>query len=558
MPRVTHDEGLPRREEFGNREIPGPWYQFGVDVLDAMQLEQHPETQLRNSSRPFTLPEPSDWFQVRKPDSEDGLCRTISTDDADVHPTSPGPCCSTSSPSSGNDPNSDDTKLSLFLTEEELRESREQEQCQAVIIKAQEKYISNLDIIIGKEREISQVLGAKLYDLFIAVTQNQQHELDRVQKRLLDFQADAEDYLLSHEWRDLQEKLHNLNRKLDGYIKLTTPQSITAGTQTDELALFLSGLYGDLPKMWKDLRKLKRDIEEEKAKDDETTPESAEHAPERPADEYTKLEDAVDSVDMVDQPSVTDILDRYYEFSRFHRERMVARQGKLQKLLDLTSTELGRLQADLAYEEGRTANMKTRMTFWLDDLDGSKIKSPTALMENLDMKLLALKCGADELQKIADVVQSIPSYFHMIDIQSLTTQALTYPEAGTSEEAAKSPAVPQDYVGATGERENTLYIAELEAKLKEKQANEKAWAAHFESLHQRSHETKAELQKELDSVELTNTELRNVVRTVAGKLFEHRERLWGLSKPARQMGEELISTLEKLEVTCDEPLIYSD
>ncbi|KAJ8108517.1 hypothetical protein ONZ43_g6400 [Nemania bipapillata] len=387
------------------------------------------------------------------------------------------------------------------------------------------------------------------------ITQNQQNELDRVQRRLLDLQIDAEDCLLGHEWRDLQERFHNLNRKLDGYIKLTTPQSISAGTQTDELTLFLRGLLGDLPKLWKGLRKLKRDIEDERARDAEDKSAGQESRPERIADEHMEQQDA-NITDASSQPSVTDILDRYYEFSRFHRERMVMRQEKLQVLLNLTSTELSRLQADLAYEEGRTANMKTRMRFWSDDLSASKVKSPTMLMENLDMKLSVLKCGSEELEQIAQVIQNLPSDLHMIDLHTPEAdQASTSSEAATPKELSIALGT-QDCASSTGQREDKLYISELEARLQEKQANEKAWAAHFENLHQRENETKAALQKRLDSVELGNAELQKVVRTVTGKLFEHRERLWSLSTPARKMGEELIAALEQLEITCDEPSIY--
>ncbi|KAI1126544.1 hypothetical protein F5Y10DRAFT_210365 [Nemania abortiva] len=549
MIHVPYDEESPQREE-DNIEVSSRWSEFRIDTMSVMEAEHHCRNQPRGSPQYCTIHDPSDWVPVGSPDSEDDICRTPLTDVESVRPTSPA----SRSPYS-DDPNRDEKKLAL--AEADLRDSREQGQCQALVIKAQEKYISNLDTIANKERKISQSLGAKLSDLFIMVTQNQQHELDRVQRRLLDLQTDAEDCLLGHEWRDLQEKLHNLNRKLDGYIKLTTPQSISAGTQTDELTLFLSSLLGELPKMSKELRKLKRDIEEEKARYAEDDLQSQESAPERVTSETTTRED-VDSASATDQPSVTDILDRYYEFSRIHRERMVMRQQKLQSLLDLISTELGRLQADLAYEEGRTGNMKTRMMFWGDDLDASKVKSPNALMENLEMKLSTLESGSKELEQIAKIVQNLPSHFHMIDIHIPEEEKASTDSETSAVKGANKSLGAQDHASVAGQREDTMYIVELEAKLKEKQANEKAWAAHFENLHQRESEAKAALQKQLDAIELGNAELRKVVKTVAGKLFEHRERLWGLSKPARQIGEELISTLEQLEITCDEPLVYCE
>ncbi|KAI0107008.1 hypothetical protein GGR51DRAFT_517075 [Nemania sp. FL0031] len=559
MSQVPEDGGLPKLEDAERRDVSSlrPGY-----LQYLLELDPDYYDYIMHSPQAITPHDASDWIPVRKPESEDGFCRTLSTDDADDHqelpelsiPSSPPP---PSPPPSSHDPNRDDMRH--FLAEEELRVLREEEQCQAVIIKAQEKYISNLDIIMDKEREISQVLGAKLYDLFVVVTQDKQQELDRMQRRLLDSQVDAESYLLSHEWRDLQEKLHNLNDKFDVYIKLTTPQSISAGTQTDELTLFLGTLFGDLSKMWMDLRKLKRDIDEAKAKDSEAMPEGDECALGRTADQNTKHEDA-GSANASDQTSITNILNHYYEFSRFFRVRMAYRQAKLQKLLDLTSTELGRLQADLAYEEGRTANMITRMMFWEDNLDESKIKSPAGLIEKLDRKRLSLQCGSKELQRIAHIMGTLPLHFNMIDIHPLEEEASMDLEAVISKEVIKSPsaAAAKKCTSVENQREDKSYITELEAMLKVMQADEEALASHLKSLHLRARETKAELQKELDSVNLTNRELREAVDTVAGKLFEHRERRWDLSVPTRQMGEELISTLEKLNIGWDEPLIHSD
>ncbi|TGJ81333.1 hypothetical protein E0Z10_g7448 [Xylaria hypoxylon] len=491
-----------------------------------------------------TMPcDPSGWVPVRSPDSEDDWCLTPSVE-GKIYPASP--VSSHSAPSPSNDQNSDSMKLAV--AGEDLKEARAREQYQALYIEVQEKHISNLQSIIDKQRGISDSLETKLFDSFVVMTRNQQYELDKVQKRLLDLQNDAEEWLLGHEWRNLQQKLHDLNHKLDGYIKSSTPQTISTGEQTDELTLFMNSLLGDLPKMWNGLEKLERDIEEEKDRD------AGECGTECTIEDHTSRED-VNNADMPTHPSVTDILDRYYVFSRLQRERMITRKEKLQVLLDEFSTELGRLQADLAYEEGRTANMRTRMTFWEDDLGASKVEYPDALLDNLEMKQTALKCGSQELEKIAGIIQELPSHFHMIDIRAPgEDQTSTHPETSTRE--AKQVSGTRKRAEVAGQREDTLYIAELEAKLKEKQANEKAWAAHLENLHQREMKARTALQKGIDSTELRNAKLQKVVQVVAGKLFEHRERLWGLSTPARKMGEELISTLEQLEISCDEPLIY--
>ncbi|RWA09459.1 hypothetical protein EKO27_g5628 [Xylaria grammica] len=653
----------------------------------------------KEPAQTFTMSlEPSGWVPVNSSDSEGEWCYTPSVGDtvdpaplASHHPVSP--------PS--NSPNNDLKRLTT--SNEDLKEARAQvlEQYQG-LIEAQGERISNLQSIIDNKKDMMNSLEAKLFDSFVVMTQSQQHELDRLQKRLLDLQTDAEEWLLGHEWRGLQQKLHTLNYKLDGYIKSSTLQAISTGEQTDELTLFMNSLLGDLPKMWNGLEKLERDIEEEKVGDTVNKQDSSERVAKHTTDSHTSRED-VDSANTPTQPSVTDVLNRYYEFSRLQRERMITRKEKLQSLLDEVSAELSRLQADLAYEEGRTASMRTRMMFWEDDLGASKVVCPVTLLENLEMKQMALKKGSQELEKIAGIIQELPSHFHMIEIRApgedrasclaatKTETGLALSEDGSSEnykhrhssgheppmrggikpssfsekdhtrlessetesistanhdmrledihdpelrqltttlysimstgnskvpvkacqvalerngwrfwDAAKflidkrkdrvtspikssfsqddrsltpSPTTlsshpatstkkvkqaseKQAHTRVSGRREDTLYIAELEAKLKEKQDNEKAWASLLERLQRREKEAKTALQKRIDSTELGNAKLRKAVQVVAGRLFEHRERLWGLSTPAREMGEELISTLEQLEISCEEPLIY--
>ncbi|KAI1300803.1 hypothetical protein F5Y03DRAFT_224303 [Xylaria venustula] len=435
---------------------------------------------------------------------------------------------------------------------------RSQEHLNAYI-QVQERTITYLTNMFSHQQEISGALGVKLYDLFMVMTQSQQCELDKLQKRLLDLQTAAEEWLLGQEWRDLQHKLHDLNRKLDGYIKTSTQEAISTGNITDELTLFMSGLLGDVLRMWKGLETLERDIEEEKFRDAVSKLGSSEPSIEGPTSGRANQEDDK-SINTFIRPSVTDILDRYYEFSRLQRERMATRKEKLQALFDNISTELGRLQADLTYEEGRTANMKTRMTFWGDALEASKVKCPATLIENLETKQSALKRGSQELEEIAMLIQDLPSSFHMIDIRGLgedqaSTSMPTQPES-SSTGAKQGSGTVGNRSSVAGHKEDALYIAELEAKLAEKQANEAAWATHFEDLQKREKEAKAALQKRLDAAELGNADMRKVVKIVAGKLFEHRERLWDLSTPARKLGEELIKTLEQLNIPCDKSLIY--
>ncbi|RYC65272.1 hypothetical protein CHU98_g920 [Xylaria longipes] len=524
MSQVPRDEEQSPREE---ANLFGRWSNLANTMLSVMNSDNH-----------------SDWVPVRSSDSGDDWCRTPSTED-EVYSASPESYYSTLA----NDPSPN--AIWLAEAEAELENAREWERTQTLVIQTQEKRIFDLIISIDKERKVSKSLGGKLSDLFVVVTQNQQRELDKVQRRLLYLQIGAENCCFGQSWRDLQQKLHDLNHKLDGYISLSSPKAILAGTQTDELTLFLGGLLGDLPKMRKEVERLGRDIEESKAIDAENKLQDDKPGCEHATQEHTRRKDT-DSADLLAPFSVADILDRYYGFSRWSREMMERRKEKLQGLINKTSTELSRLQADLAYEQGRTANMITRMKFWGDGLGESKVECPSTVLENLGMKQFALLRGSDELEQIVGDIQALPSRFHIIDIRGPEEY-----KTSTHPESAYNPA--REASGGSGcavtaaRREDAMYIAELEAKLKEKQANEQAWAAHFESLHRRENETKAALKKQLDCIELKNQELQNVVTIVTGKLFQRRERLWDLSTTARQLGEELISTLEQLGIPCDNP-----
>ncbi|KAI1159569.1 hypothetical protein F5B18DRAFT_636329 [Nemania serpens] len=416
-----------------------------------------PQASFRNSLietlESFTIiDEPSDRIASPSSDSEDELWSITATDD-NSHPTTSS--YSTLSPI--NDPNSKAMKLAMV--ERGLREAREQKQFRDSLIEVQERQIDELRSAIDKERAVSASLATKLFDLFILMTQNQQHEIDKVQMWLLELQVDAENFLLGHEWRDLQEKLHNINRNLDEYMKLNTRQSIVAGAHKGELTLFLGGLIRDLAKMRKGLERLDQDIIAEKVRDVVSSPQDCEPAPRPGTDEDTNRKD-VDHADVSGYASLTDITDRYYEFSRLYRKRTEGRKEKLQALFNLILTELGQLQGDIAFEEERTTNMKTRMQLWRDDRGVSKDKSLDRLIENLKIKLAALQYESRELEQIADIIQKMPS--HVIDIRS-----------GRKDQASTGPGAPvkdidkaegtQDYARVAGQREDTLDIAELEA-----------------------------------------------------------------------------------------------
>ncbi|KAI0445666.1 hypothetical protein F4803DRAFT_122144 [Xylaria telfairii] len=542
MSQFPHDDKQSPPEEVNNRAFDW-WHNLGNTVLGAMDSENRGHPSL---AMPY---DHSDWVPVQSSDSEDSWSCTTSTEDQ-VYSESPASRHSAAVPSSDPFYNA----VRLAEVEAELENARESERAQTSVVRAQEKSMFDLVIRINKEQHLSRSIGGKLSDLFVVVTQNQQYELDKVQRRLLELQVDAESGCFGQTWRDLQQKLHNINHKLDGYIELSTPKAILAGTQTDELTLFLGGLFADLPKMRKELERLSRYIEEEKVTIDVgNVVQDDKDACERAVKEHTRWEED-DSADLSASCSMTDILDRYYSFSRLHREMMETRKVKLQELLGKTSIELSRLQADLAYEKGRTANMRTRAIFWGDGLGESRVECPYTLLENLEMKQFALERGSQELEQIVETVQGLPPRFHIIDIVDPEEY-----KASTNSQSAYNPAkgVPGDSSCAdiTSQREDTMYIAELEEKLKEKQANEKAWGAHFESLHRRENEAKAALKQQLDSMELKNKELQNVVTVVTAKLFQRRERLWDLSGTARQLGEELISTLEQLGILCDKPLV---
>ncbi|TRX90454.1 hypothetical protein FHL15_008623 [Xylaria flabelliformis] len=492
-----------------------------------------------------------EWVPVHSPDSGDDWCRTPSTDDQ-VYWASPASCHS--AVSTDNDPYYN--AIRLAVVECELEDVRERERTQTSEIAAREKRISELILGLDKERNKSELLGGKLCDLFVVVTQNQQYELDKVQRQLMNLQLDAENGFWSQAWRNLQQRLHNLNHKLDRYIGLSSSTEIFAGIQTDELTLFLGSLLGNLPKMREEVERLSGYIEEEKAIDTQDKLQADKHAYEHMTREHARQEDD-DSAKLRAPFSMTNILNRYYGFSQLHREMMETRKERLQELLDRTSTELSRLQADLAYEEGRTANMRTRMEFWGYGLEGSKAECPFTLLENLEKKRLMLKHGSQELEGIVKTIHQLPSRFHIIDIRDPEEyHASRDPKLAHNE--AKESSGNSGRAVIAGQREDTMYIAELEAKLAEKQANEKAWAAHFESLHRQENEAKESLKKQIDSVEVKNKELQKIVTMVTGKLFQRRERLWDLSATARQMGEELISTLGQLGISCDKPQVYEN
>ncbi|KAH8160711.1 hypothetical protein CIB48_g7528 [Xylaria polymorpha] len=547
MSQFPHDEEQSPLEEVNNRVFDW-WPNLGNTALGAVDSGSNSRGH-QSLAMPY---DHSDWVPVQSSDSEDSWSCTTSTEDQ-VYSESPASRRSTVSP--GGDPFYN--AIRLAEVEGELENAREYERVQTSVIEDQRKHNFDLVIRINKQEHLSRSIGGKLSDLFVVVTQNQQYELDKVQRRLLDLQVDAESGCFGQTWRDLQQKLHNLNHKLDGYIRLSTPKAILAGTQTDELTLFLGGLFADLPKMRKELERLGRYIEEEKVIiDGENKLQDDKAACERAVKDHTRWED-VDSADLSAPSSMTDILDRYYAFSRLHREMMETRKEKLQELLGKTSIELSRLQADLAYEEGRTDNMRTRAIFWGDGLGESRVECPHTLLENLEMKRFALQCGSQELERIVETVQGLPSRFHIIDIRD----AEEYKASADSQSAynpVKGAPGGSSCAVIAGQREDTMYIAELEAKLKEKQANEKAWGAHFESLHRRENEAKAALKQQLDSMELKNKGLQNVVTIVTAKLFQRRERLWDLSTTARQLGEELISTLEQLGIPCDKPSVHEN
>ncbi|KAI0555670.1 hypothetical protein F4679DRAFT_1161 [Xylaria curta] len=544
MSQFPHDEDQSPREEVNDRVV-NCWSSLASTTMGAMDSKNRSGGHVSSSLVPYDHLE---WVPVHSPDSGDGWCRTPSTE-GQVYRASPVSCHSAAS--RDNDPYHNAIRLAVI--EGELEDARERERTQTSVIAAREKHIFELIISLDKEEEKSKLLGGKLCDLFIVMTQSQQHELDEVQRRLMNLQSDAENGGFGATWRGLQQRLHDLNYKLDKYIGLSSSKVIFAGRQTDELTLFLGGLLGSLPMMRKEVERLSQYIEENKVIDVQDKLQADKHVCEHVAREHTTREDN-DSTELCAPFSVTDILDRYYSFSRLHREMMETRKKRLQELLDKTSKELRRLQADLAYEQGRTANMRTRMEFWGDGLGESKTEWPFTLIENLEKKRLMLERGSEELEGIVQIIHRLPSSFHIIDIRGPEENNIPMDPKSAHDEAKELSGDPGCAVIA-GQREDTMYIAELEAKLKEKQANEKAWAAHFESLRRQEDEAKAALKKQLDSVELKNKELQNMVTVVTGKLFQRRERLWDLSATARQMGEELISTLGQLGISCDKPQV---
>ncbi|KAI1178200.1 hypothetical protein F4777DRAFT_538843 [Nemania sp. FL0916] len=522
---------------------------MGVPV-SKQDLSDEPEQSLQKSMVPY---DNGEWVSVCSQDSEDEWYCTPRVEDCMADLTLHcAPRASVGSQSG------DATRMRWL--EENLIDAQLREQQHTSLINAQKVHISVLNSSLADEQCLSIRLGESLSTLFVLMTQSQQHELDKVQRRLLDLQTDAETYVLAHEWRVFQEKLQSLNSTLDGHMKRSMPNSIPSASMAAGYTVVLGNLLRDVPHIKEGLKKLEHDIAEEKARVTEDNPSGSSTTPKRIALESLSL-DHFAMTDVIpdtsaDILSVTDILDRYYEFTRLHRKRIVTRQEKLQTLLDEFLIEIGRLQADLDYEEARATNMLIRLEFWMMDLEAPRINSLDELFNNLESKRQALQRGYMELERIAEIMKEVPSHFNMIDIHGPREAQASAKLEGSGLEASEG-SVSQDGTSAADQHGDASYITELQAKLNHLVFSLDLSLDRFDLVRVRQKEKTAALNEQLDSLKSGKEELEKGVKKVADKLFQHRERLWGLSPPARKMGEELISILaEQLNINCDGPQVY--
>ncbi|KAI0424636.1 hypothetical protein F5Y09DRAFT_133842 [Xylaria sp. FL1042] len=434
----------------------------------------------------------SDWVTVHSPTTKDNICRAPSTEDK-IDPVLPAPPHS-APPSSNTNINS----MKPDVTTEHSKEIPTE-----TPISRLKRDISYLKYMQVLERGLSYSLGKNLCDLLNIVTQSQRHELVRLQTRLLDIESDPKDCLAGQERRDLQNKLHNLDHQLEDYIKDNIPEIVSRGMQSPGLTRFLKDLSGELPKMWDRLEtlELKLKTEDSELSDSVYTLFSDEPTAKRDAADRASRE-CSDSANVPTLSSMPELTHHQYDFSRLQR-KVARRKEKLQAVLDDISTQLGRFQTKLIYEERRTANMGIRMVIWGDDSGASKIKLLSTLRENLEIKQAALKHGSQELEKTAAIVQELPSYFRTIDMSGLGEDRmliLMHPKSSAMVTKQES-GTAQDCVGVADQREDTLCVAELEAKSEEKEANEKPRDARFEDLDQGEEGAKAALQEQLTDIE---------------------------------------------------------
>ncbi|KAI1435571.1 hypothetical protein GGR50DRAFT_655619 [Xylaria sp. CBS 124048] len=291
----------------------------------------------------------------------------------------------------------------------------------------QKDTIDQLERIVKGKDELVTKLGGKLFDQFVTMTKCQQYELNKLQLWLMDIQTAAETWSLRYEWLGLQHSLDRLNCTLDGYIRTIDREKINAGNQSDELTLYMRCLLADVPRLWSLARKLEQMIAKEKARATEQVGQDSEPEPKDTAedvcrDDFYKLcTDLWKKCEKSHWPLSWQIIDTYYKFARRHRQRTAKRRDRLYELLDQTSTELSRLRDDWKHEQGRTANMATRMRLWAndtDDLEPLRL-SPAQFMDSLGKKLSVLERGSEELERITGVIEKLPSDLYCIDVQIL-------------------------------------------------------------------------------------------------------------------------------------------
>ncbi|GAP90152.1 hypothetical protein SAMD00023353_0204220 [Rosellinia necatrix] len=409
-----HDEEKSSREEVGDFKASSPWVSSGNNMTHPPHAQPGPNNRQKESPpSPTVTPNSSRWVYVHAPGYYKNRYGTPSTDG---QTSLVSPVLRPRSVSPVNGLRSD--FMEFRRAKDYLQGAEAWEWSQASLKKEKERDIKHLDLAIDRERSRTALLGAKVFGLFVVMTQNQQHELDELQCRLLDLQTDAESWQLGPNWRLLQEDLHTLNSKLDEYIQLNKAQCISARTHTDDLMVFPSRLLQEIRQLWIGIRRLRQEINKEKRKDAMHRRQGKEDTLEDATSQHT-VGKGPGSEDVSIRSSMTNILSRHHEFSLAQRERIVMREKQLRALLEDASTELTRLQADVTFETRRMANVRTRMMLWGDDLAPSKADCIATLAKESEAKQSALKCELLELEKIVEVIHRLSLNSHIVDLRVL-------------------------------------------------------------------------------------------------------------------------------------------
>ncbi|KAI0518525.1 hypothetical protein F5B22DRAFT_69057 [Xylaria bambusicola] len=363
-------------------------------------------------------------------------------------------------------------------------ETQAQEDPIALLIKAEEENISWLKSMVDKERKEYEALRAKLFEMFIIVTQNQERELVELRKRICGLQGNGGNVSLNQEWQQLQRNFHDLQHKVDEHTRYKIFQEQSSGGQTGKFAAIMTSLREECLNITDGLVALGQKIHEAKLRDGVRKPHGD--------DKHTitgmtglRLLDTLDISVRFDLPppcsSAEGILDTYNEYSQLQRDRIATRKNKVQQLLRDTGRELFSFQRDMEDEERWTTRMIERLLFPGGDTEVPEVVCPM-LSKVSKLKQATLNRGAHRFKEIAEIVLEMESHLDNIGLRNLDlTLRPTNPNFSATRANQTSTTARADI---TGEGTVASYTAGLKSKLKGKQVDEKAQATRLEIINE--------------------------------------------------------------------------